>query len=103
MAKPRTACSTNNQMSQGTLLAILRLTNGGPLDLLESLGLDEWSITSFNSITRDVCINLKDQNMASLHMHLNKAKSNRYKTELSDGDISFINSELCDIVQMAGY
>jgi len=53
---PKRACSTNRSISQNALLGLLRNTESGAF--LSALDLSDWQILSYNSDTREACVEL---------------------------------------------
>lgn len=56
----RRKCVSQERISKSTVLAML--SESTQRDFYASLDDDQWSITSFNSTTREVCIDLKNNN-----------------------------------------
>ncbi len=56
----RTACTGNEQMAQATLLSLMQ-NSGQSASVLESLDPSEWSITSFDPFTREVCVTVHNR------------------------------------------
>ena len=70
MGQNRIACSSQEHLSKKTLIAMLS-EDSTVRNFIENLPDENWSIVSFDSRSRDVCIEIRGANIAPRMISLN--------------------------------